>query len=185
MESRTGPALAASQPDDDDGIASPTETSTSSDTNEPDTNEPDTNKSDTNKSDSSVPIVVPSGKTAPADSKMHSCKCPPPPPDKKKIRNLVVCIDGTANQFSINVRQLLCLSVYFIAQPSHFPQNTHVVELYSRLEKDDSQLTYYDSGIGTFVKRTNWFWWLIQLIVHIWDMMVAWCVLAVHSPVWE
>ncbi|KIP01358.1 hypothetical protein PHLGIDRAFT_58717, partial [Phlebiopsis gigantea 11061_1 CR5-6] len=78
----------------------------------------------------------------------------PPPPTEKKGRNLVVCIDGTANQFSIN--------------------NTHVVELYSRLEKNDEQLTYYNSGIGTFVKHSNWIGWLIQLIIHIWDMMVAW-----------
>ena len=55
-------------------------------------------------------------------------------------------------------------------------QNTHVVELYSRLEKNDEQLTYYDSGIGTFVAHSNWIGLLIQMIIHIWDMMVAWCV---------
>ncbi|KIP02123.1 hypothetical protein PHLGIDRAFT_122743 [Phlebiopsis gigantea 11061_1 CR5-6] len=97
---------------------------------------------------------TPSAETATAsESRVTRCKCPPPPPEKKG-RNLVVCIDGTANQFSLN--------------------NTHVVELYSRLEKNDKQLTYYDSGIGTFVKPSNWIGWLIQLIIHIWDMMVAW-----------
>ncbi|KAK7036459.1 hypothetical protein VNI00_011656 [Paramarasmius palmivorus] len=52
-------------------------------------------------------------------------------PDNLTRRNLVVCIDGTANQFS-----------------GH--KNTNVVELYSRLEKNKSQLTYYNSGIGTY-----------------------------------
>ncbi|PPQ90219.1 hypothetical protein CVT25_001663 [Psilocybe cyanescens] len=53
-------------------------------------------------------------------------------------RNLVVCIDGAANQFST--------------------KNTNVVELYSRLVKSDEQLTYYNSGIGTYVKDSeSWF----------------------------
>ncbi|KAJ8092910.1 hypothetical protein PM082_023544 [Marasmius tenuissimus] len=47
-------------------------------------------------------------------------------------RNLVVCIDGTSKKFGRN--------------------NSNVVELYSRLVKDDSQLTYYNSGIGTHAK---------------------------------
>lgn len=45
-------------------------------------------------------------------------------------RNLVVCIDGTSNQYG--------------------DMNTNVVELYSRLEKNDNQLTFYNSGIGTY-----------------------------------
>ncbi|KAJ7206048.1 hypothetical protein GGX14DRAFT_367632 [Mycena pura] len=71
-------------------------------------------------------------------------------------RNLVVCIDGTSNQFS--------------------EANSNVVELYSRLVKDKHQLTYYNSGIGTYVKDSNsWFpfrrW--RQNIVHGIDMAVA------------
>ena len=56
-------------------------------------------------------------------------------------------------------------------------QNTHVVELYSRLEKNEEQLTYYDSGIGTFVKPSNRIARFIQFAIHTWDMMVAWYVL--------
>ena len=52
-------------------------------------------------------------------------------------------------------------------------QNTHVVELYRRLEKSERQLTYYDSGIGTFVKESNWLGRLKQNIVHGLDMAVA------------
>ncbi|KAF9254457.1 WD40 repeat-like protein [Marasmius fiardii PR-910] len=51
-----------------------------------------------------------------------------------RTRNLVVCIDGTANQFG--------------------RKNTNVVELYSRLVKDpEKQLTFYNSGIGTRFER--------------------------------
>ena len=39
------------------------------------------------------------GLAPPMDS---DCKCPPPPPGDK-ARNLVVCIDGTANQFGEKV----------------------------------------------------------------------------------
>ena len=48
-------------------------------------------------------LTAPSVKAATkADLKQNSCKCPQPPADKEG-RNLVVCIDGTANQFSLNV----------------------------------------------------------------------------------
>ncbi|KAK0440237.1 hypothetical protein EV421DRAFT_1712567, partial [Armillaria borealis] len=52
----------------------------------------------------------------------------------KGYRNLVVCLDGTANQFG--------------------HRNTNVVELHNRILKDDQdvpQLTFYSSGIGTYV----------------------------------
>ncbi|KAI0052968.1 WD40 repeat-like protein [Auriscalpium vulgare] len=84
----------------------------------------------------------------------QSCKCASPP-DGQRGRNLVVCIDGTANQFS--------------------KKNTNVVELYSRLEKDAEQLTYYDSGIGTYVKDSKWspsYW--KQVASHTIDMAIAW-----------
>ncbi|KAI0039967.1 hypothetical protein FA95DRAFT_1503519, partial [Auriscalpium vulgare] len=70
-------------------------------------------------------------------------------------RNLVVCIDGTSNQFS--------------------EKNTNVVELYKSLIKDDDQLTYYDSGIGTYVSEdaTCFFRWK-QAAKHKGDMMFAW-----------
>ncbi|KAF8532002.1 hypothetical protein JB92DRAFT_3104386 [Gautieria morchelliformis] len=59
------------------------------------------------------------------DEERTSCACS----SEKKGRNLVVCIDGTSNQFG--------------------PNNTNVIELYSQLIKSDNQLTYYNSGIGT------------------------------------
>ncbi|KAJ8515468.1 hypothetical protein ONZ45_g7133 [Pleurotus djamor] len=75
--------------------------------------------------------------------------------DHKHGRNLVVCIDGTANQFS--------------------EKNTNVVELLSRLIKDDMQLTYYNSGIGTYVKPSmlSFGFWK-QTYIHAVDMAIAW-----------
>ncbi|THU82442.1 hypothetical protein K435DRAFT_734741 [Dendrothele bispora CBS 962.96] len=102
----------------------------------------------------SVPVtmqrLMQSWKTAEKEitEKVASCHC-------ASSRSLVVCIDGTANQFGM--------------------KNTNVVELYSRLIKDESQLTYYNSGIGTYVKD-SWasptYW--KQVLSHSIDMAIAW-----------
>ncbi|KAN0127605.1 Uncharacterized alpha/beta hydrolase domain (DUF2235) domain containing protein [Lactarius tabidus] len=54
--------------------------------------------------------------------------------DHRKPRTLVLCFDGTSNEFS--------------------ERNTNVVKLYSILKKDDpkSQLCYYQARIGTYFK---------------------------------
>ncbi|KAA1470021.1 hypothetical protein DENSPDRAFT_774557 [Dentipellis sp. KUC8613] len=70
-------------------------------------------------------------------------------------RNLVVCIDGTSNKFGRN--------------------NTNVVELYRLLQKNREQLTYYNSGIGTYAKpswRSLSYW--RQVISHKIDLAIAW-----------
>ncbi|ESK97887.1 hypothetical protein Moror_17316 [Moniliophthora roreri MCA 2997] len=72
-----------------------------------------------------------------------------------KGRNLVVCIDGTSNRFS--------------------RKNTNVVELYSRLLQDERQLTFYNSGIGTYAnpsrKSLSHY---KQVILHKLDLAFAW-----------
>ncbi|ESK97265.1 hypothetical protein Moror_17830 [Moniliophthora roreri MCA 2997] len=71
-------------------------------------------------------------------------------------RNLVICIDGTANQFG--------------------NKNTNVVELYSRLEKNNSlQVTYYNSGIGTYASP-SWrsLTYYKQVLAHKVDLAIAW-----------
>ncbi|EMD30969.1 hypothetical protein CERSUDRAFT_100829 [Gelatoporia subvermispora B] len=72
-------------------------------------------------------------------------------------RNLVVCIDGTSNQFGKN--------------------NTNVIELYRLVKKrpDDDQLTYYNSGIGTYAKP-SWksLHYLKQVVDHKIDLAIAW-----------
>ncbi|EJD37496.1 WD40 repeat-like protein [Auricularia subglabra TFB-10046 SS5] len=82
-------------------------------------------------------------------SKNPCCKC-----GSTGKRNLVVCIDGTSNQFST--------------------KNTNVVELYSRLVKDGSQRTFYNSGIGTYAKP-SWKSWSYrkQVIANKLDLAFA------------
>ncbi|KAK1231283.1 hypothetical protein PQX77_005598 [Marasmius sp. AFHP31] len=69
-------------------------------------------------------------------------------------RNLVVCIDGTSKKFG--------------------HKNSNVIELYSRLVKDDSQLTYYNSGIGTYpVPSFTSFSFYTRGAAHVFDMAFA------------
>ncbi|KAG8723638.1 hypothetical protein FRC09_002359 [Ceratobasidium sp. 395] len=64
------------------------------------------------------------------------------------------------------------------AQPKSKPRkliNTNVVELYSRITKDQTQLTYYNSGIGTYAKP---FWlsfaYVKQVLLNRFDLAIAW-----------
>uniref|UniRef100_A0A0W0F4C0 Putative WD40 repeat-like protein n=1 Tax=Moniliophthora roreri TaxID=221103 RepID=A0A0W0F4C0_MONRR len=70
-------------------------------------------------------------------------------------RNLVVCIDGTSNQFG--------------------KKNTNIVELYGRIPKSSHQLTFYNSGIGTYA-RPSWksLSYYKQVIGHKFDLAFAW-----------
>ncbi|KAF8878890.1 WD40-repeat-containing domain protein [Gymnopilus junonius] len=72
-------------------------------------------------------------------------------------RNLVVSIDGTSNQFG--------------------EKNTNVIELYNLILKDekDNQLTWYNSGIGTYA-RPSWksISYYKQVIYHNVDLAIAW-----------
>ncbi|KAH9485829.1 hypothetical protein JR316_0002744 [Psilocybe cubensis] len=91
----------------------------------------------------------------PTENAPISCLCSPPP-NGGVGRNLIVSIDGTANQFGM--------------------KNTNIVELYSRLVRDETQLTYYNSGIGTYVVDSKS--WLSlkawnQSISHNWDKAFA------------
>ena len=55
-------------------------------------------------------------------------------------------------------------------------QNSNVVELCSRLIKDDTQLTFYTSGIGTFVSKSkSWLSYarLKKALKHVIDMAIA------------
>ncbi|TFK27916.1 WD40 repeat-like protein, partial [Coprinopsis marcescibilis] len=75
----------------------------------------------------------------------------------KNSRNLIICIDGTANQFG--------------------DQNTNVIELYNLLLKgpNDRQLTWYNSGIGTYAEphwRSLEYW--LQVLYHKIDLLIAW-----------
>ncbi|KAF9811058.1 hypothetical protein IEO21_06687 [Rhodonia placenta] len=79
----------------------------------------------------------------------------------KTARRLVVALDGTMNQFGAKVT------------------NSNVVEIYHRIEKNDQQLTYYNSGIGTYSNPSRKFSWklmkthldsLVDLAIAWWDL---------------
>lgn len=67
--------------------------------------------------------------------------------------------------------QLLLLDAYFNLQ------NTNVIELYSHIlkEEENDQLTYYDSGIGTYA-RPSWrsLSYLKQVFDNKIDLAIAW-----------
>ncbi|PVF91111.1 hypothetical protein CPB86DRAFT_777732 [Serendipita vermifera] len=66
-----------------------------------------------------------------------------------------MCIDGTSNQFGAH--------------------NTNVIELYSQIVTSDTQLTYYNSGIGTYAKpswKSPSYW--KQGILNKIDLAIAW-----------
>ncbi len=71
----------------------------------------------------------------------------------KNCRNLVVCLDGTSNQFGHWVRDFLARFVDLLTRS----QNTNIVELHNRIlkeSKDRNQLTFYSCGIGAYVPPT-------------------------------
>ncbi|KZV61054.1 WD40 repeat-like protein [Peniophora sp. CONT] len=76
---------------------------------------------------------------------------------KKGGRRLVVCIDGTSNQFG--------------------DKNTNVIELYRLIQKKegDNQLTYYDSGIGTYARPSSkGLSHYKRVVEHKFDLAFAW-----------
>ncbi|KAG9094007.1 hypothetical protein FRC06_011277 [Ceratobasidium sp. 370] len=75
--------------------------------------------------------------------------------EPSKPRKLIVCIDGTSNQYS--------------------DKNTNVIELYSHIVKSETQLTYYNSGIGTYAKPSWRSWsYLKQIVSNGIDLAIAW-----------
>ncbi|RXW15239.1 hypothetical protein EST38_g10616 [Candolleomyces aberdarensis] len=76
---------------------------------------------------------------------------------KRGGRNLIVCIDGTANQFG--------------------KKNTNVIEIYNLIMKEtgDNQRTWYNSGIGTYA-RPHWrsLKYYKQVVSHKIDLAIAW-----------
>ncbi|KAF8134272.1 hypothetical protein EV363DRAFT_1396697 [Boletus edulis] len=82
------------------------------------------------------------------------------PRQKEKARNLVVCIDGTSNQFGHN--------------------NTNVVKLFAKIDLESTsseqpeQHAYYSSGIGTRPKSLHVIDRMERAFSDKFDMAVAW-----------
>ena len=86
----------------------------------------------------------------------------------------MICIDGTSNKFGQHVSFLLFTSC---GNPNtvESSQNTHVVELYNQLVKDNRQLTYYDSGIGAYASPSWRSWWYFKKALESYiDLAIAW-----------
>ncbi|KAF8575301.1 hypothetical protein K439DRAFT_1623713 [Ramaria rubella] len=77
---------------------------------------------------------------------------------KSHGRNLVVCIDGTSNQFG-----------------QHVELSIRTLSSYTANLKNEQQLTYYDSGIGTYAKPLckSWTYWK-QVMDNKIDLAIAW-----------
>ena len=108
------------------------------------------------------------------------CGCP-------EGRNLVLCIDGTANQFGVKVGISIYSSIVLVPISISLAQNSNVVELYSRLKKNKHQITYYNSGIGTYVKDSkSWLSWDAwkQSFRHGLDMAIARYAPDLKAPAW-
>jgi uncharacterized protein (DUF2235 family) len=61
------------------------------------------------------------------------------PPDSATSRNLIICCDGTNNQFGSN--------------------NTNVIRLIQALDRDPvRQRLFYDAGVGTLPEPASWGW---------------------------
>lgn len=105
------------------------------------------------------------------------CKCyeaSPEGTEQKKGRNLVVCIDGTSNQFGLKV-PLSFLFVDWKKSVLIVAQNSNVIELYGQIVESEEQLTYYNSGIGTYAKPSWKSWsYLKQVVDNMIDLAIAW-----------
>ncbi|KAJ3555864.1 hypothetical protein NM688_g2345 [Phlebia brevispora] len=79
------------------------------------------------------------------------------PKSGRTPRNLVVCIDGTSNKFSKDMNV------------------TNVIKLYNLIEKDEQQLTFYNSGIGTYARPSRWSpRHFLNVCSHLVDQAIAW-----------
>jgi len=92
-------------------------------------------------------------------------------------RNLIVCIDGTGNQFG---EKVCVLRGYPVTLPADVVEkNTNVIELYNLILKkvEHNQRTWYNSGIGTYA-RPSWksCKFYRQVFSHKIDLAIAWCV---------
>jgi uncharacterized protein (DUF2235 family) len=92
---------------------------------------------------------------------------------KETGHNLILSFDGTSNQYGEKVPfPHLLQDLRFILASL---QNTNVIELHARIIKDDTQLRYYNSGIGTYA-RPSWrsYKYCKQVINNKIDLAIAW-----------
>ncbi|KAH7924732.1 hypothetical protein BV22DRAFT_1129559 [Leucogyrophana mollusca] len=106
------------------------------------------------------------------DKELFSCRhCK----GKKTGRNLIVCFDGTSNQFGEFVLISHPSFERFIHPTVPLLQNTNVIELYDLVIKDETQPTYYNSGIGTYARPSfASYTYVKQVLDNTIDLAIAW-----------
>ena len=85
-------------------------------------------------------------------------------------RRLVVAFDGTENQFGLQVHRTSPPRIHFMRLQD---QSSHIVEFYSHIVRSSDQLSYYTSGIGTFVQPSSIAKRPHMLIKNKWAAMTA------------
>lgn len=105
--------------------------------------------------ESQATVVSPSTSSASEFKNVNGASVPPIIPPDRPGRTLVLCFDGTGDQFD--------------------QDNSNIVEFFSLLKKDDSdkQLVYYQAGIGTYTSPqiATPFWSALSKTI---DEMIAW-----------
>jgi len=81
---------------------------------------------------------------------MSEAPLPLPAPCPRKKKKIVICCDGTGNEFS---------GPNFDPSDKNSGQNSNVVKLYTALQIDNQQVGYYHPGVGTMGAPTATHWW--------------------------
>jgi hypothetical protein len=94
----------------------------------------------------------------------------PDDPHRHPSRTLILCFDGTGDQFDNDVR-VQCLSSPTVRSAFYF-KNSNIVQLVALLKKDDPsrQMVYYQPGIGTYTNAGPGF----RALSKVMDLMLAW-----------
>ena len=99
-------------------------------------------------------------------------KCRKSDVGRTRSRILVVCFDGTGKKFDTRVR---LLPLPGISRNWYLPQTSNVVKFFSELIDDEDQITYYQSGVGTYAKYSRKAWRYLKIAVDsAIDKGIAW-----------
>lgn len=101
---------------------------------------------------------------------------PESPTEKdSRPRTLVLCFDGTGDQFDDDVSNILVLRLSLLLIVSSCNQNSNIVQFLACLKKNDKerQLVYYQTGIGT-TTTSNFITPVMNQVSKTLDSMFAW-----------
>lgn len=90
-------------------------------------------------------------------------------------RTLVLCFDGTGDQFDDDVSNIVVFRLSLLLTISSCTQNSNIVQFLACLKKNDKerQLVYYQTGIGT-TTTSNFITPVMNQVSKTLDSMFAW-----------